>query len=243
MIDMNSLRVPGTVAEAIAQQRCLREKVREEPLDVNAVRLVAGTDVSFGRFSTEAWAGIVVVRLQDMQVVDEVVLRDAERLHAHFPVWTGPIDMSMLDGAPSDSGSGSSSGSTLTWKPVLAKPDGASQGPAPAGSGSSSLSLSGASHQIGLNISLASHSLSRTLSVATGDRGSTTDAMHQALRSSTAGGSSATRYSGSSSRSSWSSSSGSSRSSSFSRSSSSSSSRSSSSSSRSSGGGGSRGFR
>ncbi len=75
MIDMNTLRVPGTVAEAIAQQRCLREKVREEPLDVNAVRLVAGTDVSFGRFSTEAWAGIVVVRLQDMQVVDEVVLR------------------------------------------------------------------------------------------------------------------------------------------------------------------------
>lgn len=66
---------PATVAEAVDVQMRLRERVIEEPLDVNSVRLVAGTDVSFKRFGSEAWAGIVVLRMEDMQLVDEVVIR------------------------------------------------------------------------------------------------------------------------------------------------------------------------
>lgn len=70
---------PQSVAEAIELQLRLREQVREEPLDVGAVRLVAGTDVSFGRSGAEAWAGIVVLRLPEMQVVQEVVVRTTVR--------------------------------------------------------------------------------------------------------------------------------------------------------------------
>lgn len=66
---------PATVAEAIDWQMHLRERVVEEPLDAGSLRLVAGADVSFERFGSEAWAGIVVVRMEDMQVVDEVVVR------------------------------------------------------------------------------------------------------------------------------------------------------------------------
>ncbi|MCS6949974.1 MAG: deoxyribonuclease V [bacterium] len=65
---------PKTVTEAVELQLRLREQVREEPLDTEAVRLVAGTDVSFGRSGSEAWAGIVVLRLPEMQVVEETVV-------------------------------------------------------------------------------------------------------------------------------------------------------------------------
>lgn len=76
---------PQTVAEAVELQLRLREQVREEPLEVEAVRLVAGTDVSFGRLGSEAWAGIVVLRLPEMQVVQEVVVRTT----VHFPYVPG----------------------------------------------------------------------------------------------------------------------------------------------------------
>ncbi len=75
MSEASVIRVPTSVAEAIQEQMRLREQVREEPLNVDAVRLVAGTDVSFERSGLEAWAGIVVLELPDMQVVDEVVVR------------------------------------------------------------------------------------------------------------------------------------------------------------------------
>jgi len=71
--------LPQTIAEAIDLQIRLRERVREEPLDTDCLRLVAGTDVSFERFGSEAWAGIVVLRLEDMQVVDEVAVRTVVR--------------------------------------------------------------------------------------------------------------------------------------------------------------------
>lgn len=66
---------PQTVAEAVDLQIRLREQVREEPLDVDTIHLVAGADISFERFGSEAWAGIVVLRLEDMEIVDEVVVR------------------------------------------------------------------------------------------------------------------------------------------------------------------------
>lgn len=66
---------PRTVAEAMDMQIRLREQVREEPLDVDSIHLVAGTDISFERFGSRAWAGIVVLRMEDMEIVDEVVVR------------------------------------------------------------------------------------------------------------------------------------------------------------------------
>ncbi len=154
----------------------------------------------------------------------EVVLRDAERLQAHMPVWTRPV---IVTSTPSASSGGASSpfAPTLSWQPAPGGDGGASSASQPA-----DWSLSGQSRRMGTSLSLASLSLGRTLSAATGG-GSTMDAMNRAVRSSS--GSSATRYSGSSSRSSFSSS----------RSSSSRSSSSRSSGSRSSGGGGRRGFR
>lgn len=155
--------------------------------------------------------------------VEEVVLRDAERLQAHTPVWTRPITVSS---------GGSQPGSSPELRPLQTQPV-ATAGAAPAAT--PDLSLSGLSRQMARNLSLASIHLGQTLRMAAGDGSSTMETLGKTLRSSS--GSSGGSFS--SSRSSWSS--GSSRSSSFSRSSSSSSSRSSSS--RSSGGGGSRGFR
>lgn len=171
--------------------------------------------------------------------VQEVVLRDAERLDAHLPPWTRPVVVassggSFPGGAPESSGRPSMP--KLSWQPAPADSSpGEAGASSPAASRPADQSLSGKSRQMGASLSLASLSLSRTLSVAAGG-GSTMDAMDRAVR--TTSGRSATRYSGrsasrsSSSRSSGSRS-GSSRSSSGSRSSSS----------RSSGGGGRRGFR
>ncbi|MCS6829914.1 MAG: deoxyribonuclease V [Armatimonadota bacterium] len=79
MSDSRTFPFPQTVAEAVDLQIRLREQVREEPLDVNRVRLVAGTDVSFERFGSEAWAGIVVMFLDNLQVVEEVVVHTTVR--------------------------------------------------------------------------------------------------------------------------------------------------------------------
>lgn len=72
---MQKFLIPHTVAEAIDLQMRLREQVREEPLDIAALRLVAGADVSFERFSSEGWAGIVILQMGDLRVVEEVVVR------------------------------------------------------------------------------------------------------------------------------------------------------------------------
>lgn len=74
MSEVQRFPIPRTVAEAIDLQMHLREQVREEPLDVDALRLVAGADVSFGRFGSEGWAGIVVLQMENLQVVEEVVV-------------------------------------------------------------------------------------------------------------------------------------------------------------------------
>jgi deoxyribonuclease V len=76
---------PQTVAEAVELQLRLREQVREEPLDIGSIRLVAGADVSFERSGSEAWAGIVVLRLEDLQVVDRTVVHTS----VHFPYVPG----------------------------------------------------------------------------------------------------------------------------------------------------------
>jgi deoxyribonuclease V len=55
--------------EAVELQKKLRDQVRVKPLDRDA-RLVAGCDISFNKFSEIVYAGIVVLRLSDLEVVD-----------------------------------------------------------------------------------------------------------------------------------------------------------------------------
>ena len=57
-------------AEAIELQKDLRGRVKIQPLG-RPVSLVAGCDISFNKFSEVIYAGIVVLRLPDLQIVDE----------------------------------------------------------------------------------------------------------------------------------------------------------------------------
>jgi deoxyribonuclease V len=60
-----------TPREAVELQRSLRERVRLAPLG-KKVRTVAGCDISFNKFSPVVWAGVVVVSLPSLEVVEEV---------------------------------------------------------------------------------------------------------------------------------------------------------------------------
>src|SRR5215210_331328 len=57
-----------TPSEPVALQKELRSQVRIEPLKRN-VELVAGCDISFNKFSDVVYAGIVVLRLPELEVV------------------------------------------------------------------------------------------------------------------------------------------------------------------------------
>ena len=60
-----------TPREAIALQKSLRVRVRIEPL-TRGIETVAGADISFDKFSPVLYAGIVVLRLPSLEVVEEV---------------------------------------------------------------------------------------------------------------------------------------------------------------------------
>jgi deoxyribonuclease V len=55
---------------AVELQRRLRQQVRIEPL-ARPIETVAGADISFNRFSNIVYAGIVVLRLPTLEVVEE----------------------------------------------------------------------------------------------------------------------------------------------------------------------------
>jgi deoxyribonuclease V len=74
-----------SVEEARAIQHRLRDQVRVEPLDVNAVETVAGADLSFDRGSDDVYAGVVILRLPSLDVVERVGLRT----QARFPYVPG----------------------------------------------------------------------------------------------------------------------------------------------------------
>jgi deoxyribonuclease V len=57
-----------TPSEAVAVQRDLRSRVVLQPLP-ERVELVAGADISYNRFSDVVYAGIVVLRLPELEVV------------------------------------------------------------------------------------------------------------------------------------------------------------------------------
>ncbi|HVF88640.1 MAG TPA: deoxyribonuclease V [Blastocatellia bacterium] len=60
-------------SEAIELQKDLRGRVKIQPLD-RPVSLVAGCDISFNRFSEVIYAGILVLRLSDFEVVDRATV-------------------------------------------------------------------------------------------------------------------------------------------------------------------------
>lgn len=70
-------------AEAIALQRALEPRVREEPLDLDAVQTIAGLDVSVR--GDRVRAAVVVLRLSDLAVVDEAI-------------WEGPVAFPYVPG-------------------------------------------------------------------------------------------------------------------------------------------------
>jgi len=69
--EIDPRRFDLTVEEAKAQQRALASRVVLAPPPGFAPRLVAGLDVSMERFATVGYAGAVVLRLPDLQTVDE----------------------------------------------------------------------------------------------------------------------------------------------------------------------------
>lgn len=73
-----------TRQEAVALQKQLREQVRIQPLD-REVRLIAGCDISFNKFSDVVYAGIVVLRLPEL----ETVARATTVTRAPFPYVPG----------------------------------------------------------------------------------------------------------------------------------------------------------
>lgn len=62
---------PQTRSEAVALQKRLRESVRVVPLK-KKIETIAGTDLSFNKFEPTVYAGIVVLRLPSLEVVEEV---------------------------------------------------------------------------------------------------------------------------------------------------------------------------
>src|ERR671933_1964038 len=60
-----------TPKEAIELQKSLRERVRLQPLRKKIVT-VAGADISFNKFEPTVYAGLVVLRLPTLEVVEEV---------------------------------------------------------------------------------------------------------------------------------------------------------------------------
>lgn len=57
--------------EAVELQKSLRERVRLVPL-AKKIRTIAGTDISFNKFEPTVYAGIVVLSLPKLEVVEEV---------------------------------------------------------------------------------------------------------------------------------------------------------------------------
>ncbi|CDM67092.1 deoxyribonuclease V [Pyrinomonas methylaliphatogenes] len=70
--------------EAVELQRSLRGKVRIEPLG-REIGTIAGADISFDKFSSTVYAGIVVLRLPSLEVIEEVGVRS----EAQFPYVPG----------------------------------------------------------------------------------------------------------------------------------------------------------
>ena len=59
-----------TPAQAIALQNELRRQIQIKPLD-KEIKIIAGSDISFNKYSDTVYAGIVLFRYPDMQIIGE----------------------------------------------------------------------------------------------------------------------------------------------------------------------------
>jgi deoxyribonuclease V len=73
-----------TPREAIELQKELRERVKIAPL-ARSIETIAGTDISFNKFSPVVYAGIVVLRLPSLEIIEEVGVVS----ESHFPYVPG----------------------------------------------------------------------------------------------------------------------------------------------------------
>ncbi|OWY22908.1 deoxyribonuclease V [Sphingobacteriales bacterium UPWRP_1] len=62
---------PQNPKDAIALQLQLREQLQFTPFPPERVRLIAGADISFNKFSPEIYAGIVVLSFPGLQIVEQ----------------------------------------------------------------------------------------------------------------------------------------------------------------------------
>ena len=60
-----------TPREAVELQKSLRERVRLAPVK-KQIKTIAGADISFNKFSPVVYAGLVVMRLPSLEVIEEV---------------------------------------------------------------------------------------------------------------------------------------------------------------------------
>ncbi|HMV47191.1 MAG TPA: deoxyribonuclease V [Blastocatellia bacterium] len=67
-----------TPSEAVAVQKDLRSRVRLEPLR-REIKTIAGADISYNKYSEVLYAGIVVLGLPDLQIVESVGVRSISR--------------------------------------------------------------------------------------------------------------------------------------------------------------------
>jgi deoxyribonuclease V len=67
-----------TPTEAIATQQRLRSMVRLEPL-VRDVKIIAGADVSYNKFSANLYSGIVTLSLPELKIIESVGIRSVAR--------------------------------------------------------------------------------------------------------------------------------------------------------------------
>ncbi|HEX5085777.1 MAG TPA: deoxyribonuclease V [Blastocatellia bacterium] len=67
-----------TRGEAIEVQKRLRNLVRLQPL-ARPVNTIAGADISFNKYSDTVYAGIVVMRLPDLQIIESAGVRSVSK--------------------------------------------------------------------------------------------------------------------------------------------------------------------
>ncbi|MBV9470934.1 MAG: deoxyribonuclease V [Abitibacteriaceae bacterium] len=70
--------------EAVTLQSRLRQQVQVTPL-TRPIETIAGTDISFNKFSTTIYAGIVVLRLPTLEIIEQVGIVT----ETHFPYIPG----------------------------------------------------------------------------------------------------------------------------------------------------------
>ncbi len=67
-----------TPSEAVSVQKHLRSRVRLEPLRQD-IKTIAGADISYNKYSEVLYAGIVVLGLPDLRIVESVGVRSISR--------------------------------------------------------------------------------------------------------------------------------------------------------------------